>query len=192
MKIGVLGLWHLGCVTAACLARHFEVVGLDFDEAVLAKLEKGNAPLFEPGLDDLLTAGLAAKQLSFCVPSPEVLREVDLLWVTYDTPVDEEDRSDVEFVFKPLRQCLDLLPAGRLVVISSQLPAGSCRRLEEEFRGKSFDITCIPENLRLGQALAIFSQPERIVVGVRHETARKKLEPILSKFSPNIIWMRPE
>ena len=57
MKIVVQGLWHLGCVTAACCAQHHQVLGLDFDEAVVAGLAKGKAPLFEPGLDDLIADG---------------------------------------------------------------------------------------------------------------------------------------
>ena len=65
MKITVLGLWHLGCVTAACCARHFQVAGLDFDAANIARLNQGQAPLLEPGLNELLAAGLAAKKLSF-------------------------------------------------------------------------------------------------------------------------------
>src|ERR1700744_4682708 len=63
--ITVLGLWHLGCVTAACCARHFQVIGLDFDDSVVAKLNSGKAPLLEPGLDELIAAGFASKKLSF-------------------------------------------------------------------------------------------------------------------------------
>src|SRR5579863_7742719 len=55
--IAVLGLWHLGCVTAACCARHFQVIGLDFDQSVIKKLNSGKAPILEPGLDELITAG---------------------------------------------------------------------------------------------------------------------------------------
>ena len=63
MKITVLGLWHLGCVTAACCARHFQVTGLDPDATNVAALRRGKAPLFEPGLDDLIRHGLDAGRL---------------------------------------------------------------------------------------------------------------------------------
>src|SRR5688572_24156162 len=63
-NLTILGLWHLGCVTAAAMARHHRVTGLDFDEAVVAGLRAGRAPLHEPGLDDLLAAGVAAGRLS--------------------------------------------------------------------------------------------------------------------------------
>ena len=65
MNVTVLGLWHLGSVTAACCAKHFPVVGLDFDEENIAKLSSGRAPLLEPGLNELIAAGLDAKKLSF-------------------------------------------------------------------------------------------------------------------------------
>src|SRR5580700_6712408 len=65
MKIVVTGLWHLGCVTAACCARHHQVTGLDFDPATVAGLQHGKAPLFEPGLDELIGAGLSRGTLAF-------------------------------------------------------------------------------------------------------------------------------
>src|SRR6267154_6563952 len=92
MNITVLGLWHLGSVTAACLARHHRVTGLDFDEPVLAKLRTGHAPLHEPGLDELLAAGLAKGNLSFSDDTAGVAT-ADVLWVCFDTPVDADDRS---------------------------------------------------------------------------------------------------
>ena len=70
MNVTVLGLWHLGCVTAACCAKHFQVIGLDFDTATVANLNSGKAPLFEPGLNELLAAMLGAH-----VTPPSVLHE---------------------------------------------------------------------------------------------------------------------
>src|SRR5579859_6519102 len=87
MKIVVLGLWHLGCVTAACCAKHFQVVGLDFDERNIAKLNAGKAPLFEPGLDELIAAGIASKKLSFTSDAKTACADADILWLCYDTPV---------------------------------------------------------------------------------------------------------
>ena len=67
MNITVAGLWHLGCVTSACCARHFQVTGLDFDQALVAGLQQGRAPILEPGLNELLNAGLTAKRLRFAI-----------------------------------------------------------------------------------------------------------------------------
>ncbi len=77
-KIAVLGLWHLGCVTAACCAKHFQVVGLDFDKENIAKLNSGKAPLFEPGLDELIAAGIASKKLSFTASSEMACTDADI------------------------------------------------------------------------------------------------------------------
>ena len=90
MRIVVQGLWHLGSVTAACLARAgFETVGLDPDAGVVARLAQGQPPLHEPGLPDLVAAGLAERRLSFST-DPAVVASADLVWVAFDTPVDDD------------------------------------------------------------------------------------------------------
>ena len=151
MNITVLGLWHLGSVTAACCARHYEVTGLDFDESVVAGLASGTAPILEPGLNELLASGLAKKSLHFTTDAQTACANADILWLTYDTPVNDRDESDVAFVLDRLRRALPHLPSGALVLISSQLPVGTCAALEREF--PQFHFACSPENLRLGRAL---------------------------------------
>src|SRR5476651_1675240 len=106
MKIVVHGLWHLGSVTAACCAKHFQVAGLDFDAANIARLNSGKAPLLEPGLDELIAAGIAAKQLSFTTDAKIACENANVLWLAYDTPVDDNDESDVESVLANLRRAL--------------------------------------------------------------------------------------
>src|SRR5688572_18306743 len=99
MKVCVLGLWHLGTVTAACLASvGHKVVRLDFDETVIVNLKNGRPPLFEPGLEDLVNKGLASGHLNFSTNPAEAVQDVDIIWVAYDTPVDDEDNADVEYV----------------------------------------------------------------------------------------------
>jgi UDPglucose 6-dehydrogenase len=190
MKVTVLGLWHLGCVTAACCARHFQVVGLDFDEANIAKLNSGQAPLFEPGLNELITAGLAARKLSFTADPQIAGARADVLWLCCDTPVNENDESDVDFVLAQLRRALLHLPKGALVLISAQLPVGTCRRLEAE--SPQFHFACSPENLRLGKAIDAFEKAERVVVGIRNETPKPLLEKLFAPFTPQILFMRTE
>ncbi|HXE43066.1 MAG TPA: hypothetical protein VN516_08580, partial [Candidatus Baltobacteraceae bacterium] len=167
MKIVVQGLWHLGCVTAACCAKHFDVVGLDFHEANVVKLNSGKAPLFEPGLDELIAAGIASKKLSFTTDAKSACANIDILWLCYDTPVNDKDESDVESVLTNLRKALPHLPKGALVLISSQLPVGTCHTLEKEFPQNHF--ACSPENLRLGKAIDAFEKAERVVVGIRND-----------------------
>src|SRR5687768_9856189 len=98
MQVAVAGLWHLGCVTAASLAAAgHDVGGIDFDPDVVRGLRDGRAPLFEPGLDDLIAAGVTAGRLTFSGEASAV-SAADVVWITYDTPVDQDDRADVEFV----------------------------------------------------------------------------------------------
>ena len=190
MNITVLGLWHLGCVTAACGARHFQVVGLDFDAANVAKLNAGQAPLFEPGLNELIAAGLAAKKLSFTTDPKIACAQADVLWLCYDTPVNEDDESDVDFVLANLRRALPHLPTGALVLISAQMPVGTCHTLEKEF--PQFHFACSPENLRLGKAIDAFEKAERVVVGIRNDAKKPVLEKLFAPFTPQILFMRTE
>ena len=190
MKISVQGLWHLGSVTAACCAKYFDVVGLDFDAANIAKLNSGQAPLLEPGLNELLAAGLAAKKLSFTTDAKIACANVDILWLTYDTPVNDNDESDVESVLVPLRKSLPHLPKGALVLISAQLPVGTCAKLEKEF--PQFHFACSPENLRLGKAIEAFEKAERAIVGIRNDAKKALLEQLFKPFAAQTIFMRTE
>ena len=115
MNVTVLGLWHLGSVTAACCAKHFQVIGLDYDAANIASLNQGQAPLLEPGLNELIAAGLAANNLSFTTDPKIACANADVLWLTYDTPVNDNDESDVDFVLGNLHKALLHLPKDALV-----------------------------------------------------------------------------
>ena len=190
MNVTVLGLWHLGSVTAACCARHFSVTGLDFDPANVARLNQGQAPLLEPGLNELIAAGLASKKLSFTADPQTACAQAEVLWLTYDTPVNEDDESDVEAVLGNLRRALPHLPAGALVLISAQLPVGTCAKLEQEF--PQFHFACSPENLRLGKAIDAFEKADRAVVGIRTDAKKALLEQLFKPFAAQTIFMRTE
>jgi UDPglucose 6-dehydrogenase len=190
MKIVVLGLWHLGCVTAACSAKFARVVGLDFDPSNVANLRLGRAPIFEPGLESLLQEGIRSGSLSFETDAALACSGADLLWVTYDIPVDSDDLGDASSVFDGIGGCLQHLPRSAITLISSQLPAGSCRRLESIYPGRRFAYS--PENLRLSRALDIFLNPERIVLGTRTQADAEELREFLGYFSSNIIAVRTE
>jgi len=190
LRITVLGLWHLGSVTAACCAKSFPVIGLDFDAATVTKLSGGKAALFEPGLDDLISERLSAKSLSFTTDAAAACVNADILWCCYDTPVNDDDESDVEFVLGNLRRALAHLPTGALVLISSQLPVGTCAKLEAEF--PQFYFSCSPENLRLGKAIEVFTKADRFVVGIRNDTKRALLEQLFAPFTSQVLFMRTE
>ena len=166
MKVSVFGLWHLGSVTAACLANagHI-VVGVDEDSEIIGGFNSGRAPLFEPGLDDLIKPGISNNSLSFSCLDEAAFISSDVVWVTHDTPVDDDDQADVELVVKKVMHILPLLSKETIVLVSSQLPVGSVGRLEryanDNYPLLQLRFACSPENLRLGQAIKVFSDPDR-------------------------------
>lgn len=197
MKVCVQGLWHLGSVTAACLASvGHDVVGLDGDQGTIDGLNQGKAPLFEPGLDDLVRSGLTKGRLRFTTDIADAAADAEVLWVAFDTPVDDDDRADVGFVLNQIKSVLPVLADGAVVLVSSQMPVGSIRKLEvfvrENLANKQLSFSCSPENLRLGKALDVFLKPDRIVVGVRADDARRKLEQLLLPITDRIEWMSVE
>lgn len=197
MTVCVYGLWHLGTITAACLAsRGIATVGLAETAEAAAELKSGTAPLFEPGLDDLLKQGLRAGKLKFSSNVDVAISSADLLWVTFDTPVDDDDVADVDYVLDRVRGTFPHLKDGSAVLISSQVPVGSTRLLEREFakvsQGRKVSFAYSPENLRLGDAIRVFTEPERIVIGVRSENARELIEPVLKPFCQTLLWTRIE
>lgn len=192
-----MGLWHLGTVTAACVAAGgHEVVGLDFDAEVIRGLQAGTPPLFEPDLEALVQAGLASGNLRFTSDPAEALAGAEVLWVAYDTPVDDDDHAQVEWVTARVESVFPHLETGTLVLISSQLPVGTTRLLETRYRAQYPDTYVTfgysPENLRLGGAIKVFSAPDRVVVGLRDEADRDKVQTLLKPFSENIVWMAVE
>jgi len=197
MNICVFGLWHLGSVTAACLASGgHHVVGLDFDEKVITNLNNGIPPLFEPGLPELVNEGLSSKQLSFTISPSEALKNIKILWVTFDTPVDEDDHADVAYVEDRIKQVAKNIPNNTVILISSQLPVGTTHRLEDWFASvhpdKSIHFAYSPENLRLGKAIDVFTKPDRVVVGTRYESDQKNIASLLLPFTDHIEWMSVE
>jgi UDPglucose 6-dehydrogenase len=192
--IGVVGLWHLGSVTAACLAGvGYDVLAVDPNGSVVEELAHGRPPISEPGLAELVASTTGRLRFS---ADPRTLAEASCAWVTFDTPVDDEDRADVEWVLRQTEQLLAQLPGDALVIVSSQLPVGSVAALQGRcaaIRGSDdLRFACVPENLRLGGALEAFRAPDRFVAGVRCERDRAELEQLLAPFGAEIVWMRVE
>jgi UDPglucose 6-dehydrogenase len=192
--IGVIGLWHLGSVTAACVAdAGNHVIGVDPNPAVVEGLLAGRPPISEPGLAELLAGN--SSRLDFTC-EPWALAGARRAWVTFDTPVDDDDGADVEWVLEHSLELLAELPEDSLVVVSSQLPVGSIATLQERCALRRGDaglrFACVPENLRLGRALESFRARDRIVAGVRDERDRAELAELLAPFTDEIQWMRVE
>jgi UDPglucose 6-dehydrogenase len=197
MRVCVQGLWHLGSVTAACLASvGHEVIGFDSDEGVISSLNEGEAPLFEPDLNPLIAEGIQSGRLRFTSDMATACRDAGVLWVTFDTPVDDDDVADINFVLNQVKSAVMLLSEGALVLVSSQLPVGSIAILEnfakERIPNKNISFASSPENLRLGKALNVFLHPDRIIVGTRSNEDRIALETLLSPITEKIEWMSVE
>jgi len=197
MKVCVLGLWHLGTVTAACLAElGHQVVGLDFDANRVAALSAGRMPVAEPGLRELLERGMSGGNLRLATGLDDALTGIEVLWVAHDTPIDDDDKADTNFVLAQIKHVLPSLPADTLVLISSQLPVGSIRHLEQSGAatdpGRPRRMAYCPENLRLGSAVKDFLHPDRLVVGVRTDRDREPLLRLLSPITRRIEWMSVE
>jgi len=197
MKICVQGLWHLGSVTAACLASlGHNVIGFDIVIKNINKLKKGKAPIFEPGLDQMIQSEIDSGHLRFVQDSIKAVADCDVLWVTFDTPVNEEDLADSEFVLDQVMKVLPDLKEGTVVLISSQIPVGSVKKLENyvklNYCNKNISFAYSPENLRLGKSIDTFLNPDRIVVGVRDEETKSILEKLFSLISDKIEWMSVE
>lgn len=193
MKVCVFGLWHLGCVTAACVAEHHQVTGLDPDSSNIGRLNAGEAPVFEPGLNELIRAGIEKGALRFSSDVSEAAA-AEIVWVTFDTPVDDKDQADFEYVERQIESLFPHLRAGATLLISSQLPVGSTSRIARRYRGgypADVAFAYSPENLRLGKALAVFRNPGRIVVGAE-QTGRERLAAFLETICPNMVWMSVE
>jgi UDPglucose 6-dehydrogenase len=193
LRIAVYGLWHLGSVTAACLAAaNHVVVGLDLDERVVTDLQQGNPPLYEPGLSALIESGLKEKRLSFTNQPLGALHDAQVLWVTFDTPVNDRDEADVEFVRTQLDRIAPVLQPGTLVLISSQVPVGFTRALALDWQTLALHYAYTPENLRLGKALESFQHPQRVIIGLQNRLDQSILTELFAPICRRIEWMSIE
>jgi len=197
MKVAVLGLWHLGSVTAACTAAAgHSVTAWDPDRRAREALAVGRPPVAEPGLAELVAEVLASGALHVGNTADEAVCDADVVWVTFDTPVDDEDRADVEHVVAHVKSAMPALKHGTVVLSSSQLPVGTIARLEREYTGlgtgRTVSFACSPENLRLGKALEVFRNPDRVIIGVRSDADRARLEALFVPITSRLEWMSVE
>jgi UDPglucose 6-dehydrogenase len=197
MKIAVLGLWHLGSVTAACIARSgHHVVAWDPDPVTVTALSGARAPVAESGLNELLSEVLVAGRLVVASKLATAVHDADIIWITFDTPVDDADRADVESVVRHVHAALPHAKDGAIVLLSSQLPVGTAARIERDAAsvsgGRRMSVACCPENLRLGKAIDVFMHPDRVVAGVRTQSDRDVIARLFAPITNRIEWMSVE
>lgn len=192
-KIGVVGLWHLGEVYAVGLAElGHDVVGFDADSEVVKNLEKGIPPVAEPNVDTLLVSHLAKGNLRLTNKMNE-LQDREVIWITFDTPIDENDNPDTTVIFNTLKMLAPYTRSETLIVISSQLPVGTTKVLSNmlsQIRPElNSQLAYVPENLQLGKALESFLKPSRIVIGAENSRVHEKIESVFSGIQTTFLHM---
>ena len=182
-KVCVIGMWHLGCVTAGCLSSNHEVTCFDFDKKVIKNLEKGKLPIYEPGLDYLFKHSdiKYSTHLRDCVP------DADFVFIAYDTPIDNDNKPKLEIIFKTINRIKKLVNKKTIVLISSQIPVGTTDEISKELKCR---VCFIPENLRLGNAIDLFLNPDFIVFGLSFD--KKPIEDFYSFINCKKIFVTPK
>jgi UDPglucose 6-dehydrogenase len=192
-RVCVIGLWHLGLVTSACLADLGRtVVAFDSDPQLIEGLRNHRLPLFEPGLEELIDRGIVEERLWFTADPQEALAGARYAIIAHDTTVDERDESDLSQVMAAASLLARHLENGSIVIISSQVPVGTCQQIEATIRrGRpllDFGIAYVPENLRLGQAIERFKKPEMIVIGSDDPAATNAVDELLAGINaPRVV-----
>ena len=194
-RIAILGLWHLGEIYSAGLAElGHKVVGISEDEALIANFKKGEPPLPEPGLKELIIKHQSQGNLRYSTDFSEIAN-TNVLWLTFDTPVSEDDEVDLSPIWDALKKSLPHLSTPALLVVSSQIPVGTSEQICDFLKRSRSDLKLsylyIPENLRLGEALRCFMEPGRIVVGGYDPEAFKEARLIFSKLQADFLEMSP-
>lgn len=192
MKICVQGLWHLGSVISACLAeKGYEVTGYDENVKFVASLNNAKSPVYEPHLNKLIKKSIN-KNLYYTNDPTEILKECEILWLTYDSKPNSMNSSFLDDLKHKILKSAEYLNNKCIIIISSQLPVGSVSYISkfiENKLGKRFEFIYIPENLRLGNSVNYFLKPDRIIVGLENNKLRKKLIRFLSPFTNNLLFI---
>ncbi|MEK7629048.1 MAG: nucleotide sugar dehydrogenase [Patescibacteria group bacterium] len=194
-KIAVVGLWHLGEIYSVGLAElGHHVVGISDDDIVIRNLLNNIPPLTEPELVELLEKNQSSKRLTYTTDF-SLIKNCEILWLTFDTPVDDQDEVDLSLIRDALIKAVPFLQDGVLVVMTSQTPVGTAIEFKDMIRKTRpdliFDYAYVPENLRLGESLHCFMNPVRIVVGAENEKTFQLIRELFSSLKVNFIEMSP-
>lgn len=191
MNIAIVGTGYVGLVTGACFAdTGVNVTCVDVDEKKIAELKQGKMPIYEPGLDELVTKNYAAGRLHFTTSLEAVLNEQDIIFSAVGTPPDEDGSADLKYVLQVARTIGRNLNKYVVVVTKSTVPVGTALKIrnvineELEKRGVQidFDVASNPEFLKEGSAIKDFMSPDRVVVGVDSERAKRLLTRLYKPF----------
>ena len=192
MNIVMIGAGYVGLTTGACLAGlGHRVTCVDLDAERVAQLERGQVPIFEPGLAELMRKQAAAGRLHFAARPDTAVPLADLVFITVGTPAREDGETDLSYVEAAASDIALLLRPGALLVIKSTVPAGTARRIRQLIadrrRDSAISVASNPEFLREGSAISDFTGADRVVIGADDDTARRLLEEVYEPLSANGI-----
>ncbi len=186
MNLGVFGAGYVGLVTATCLAEMgHHVVCCDIDSDRVARLQRGEVPIFEPGLEELLQSNMAEGRLRFTTDPATTVRESQVLFIAVGTPPDEDGSADVKHVLQVAGTIGQFADGPKIVVNKSTVPVGTADRVRAILTESSrYDCIVVsnPEFLKEGTAVEDFMKPDRIVVGADDAEGREILRAIYSPF----------
>ena len=201
MKIAIVGTGYVGLVTGTCFAEiGVHVICVDTNKAKIEALQKGHIPIYENGLEEMVSRNAKAGRLSFTTSLEECLNEVDVVFSAVGTPPDEDGSADLSYVLQVAHTIGRSLQKYVLVVTKSTVPVGTAQKVrmaiseELDKRGVDipFDVASNPEFLKEGNAINDFMSPDRVVVGVDSERARKLMTKLYKPFLLNnfrVIFM---
>lgn len=199
MRIGVVGTGYVGLVTGACFADSGNTVTcLDINADKIARLNRGEVPIYEPGLEELVERNMAAGRLAFTTDTAAAIQAAEVVFLAVGTPPAADGSADLSALWKVVETIAPYLDERAVVVTKSTVPVGTCagieRRLEER-TGRGCRVASNPEFLKEGAAIEDFQKPDRVVVGVRSpdvgETLRSLYRPFLRTENPFLV-MSPE
>ena len=201
MNIAIVGTGYVGLVSGTCFAETgVNVTCIDVDEKKIERLLNGEIPIYEPGLEEMVQTNVKAGRLKFSTDLASVLNEQDIVFSAVGTPPDEDGSADLKYVLQVARTIGQHINKYIVVVTKSTVPVGTARKvhdtISEELRKRGadipFDVASNPEFLKEGNAIKDFMSPDRVVVGVDSERAKKLLTRLYKPFMMNnfrVIFM---
>jgi UDPglucose 6-dehydrogenase len=184
MKITVIGTGYVGLVSGTCFSEFgFHVTCVDKDTKKIERLQQGEIPIYEPGLDDLVHRNVAAKRLNFTSEITDVVKDADAVFIAVGTPERRGDgHADLSYVYAAAKEIAPHLHGYTLVVTKSTVPVGTGREVEGIIRQTNpdadFDVASNPEFLREGSAITDFMRPDRVVVGAEGPRAQAMMKAL--------------
>lgn len=201
MKIAIVGTGYVGLVSGACFAEiGNDVVCVDIDARKIQNLQDGIVPIYEPGLDDLVTRNMNENRLHFTTDLTSCLDDVEVVFSAVGTPPDEDGSADLKYVLEVARTFGQNINKYAILVTKSTVPVGTSKKIkaviDEELAKRGVDIpyevASNPEFLKEGAAINDFMSPDRVVIGIESDRARKVMERLYRPFLLNnfrVIFM---